>query len=78
MTRESDNLDIASELQDKFNQRGILESQAAMAQQTDPDFDGVNCLDCDADIPATRIALGRMRCVDCQDVLERKSRSYRL
>jgi RNA polymerase-binding transcription factor DksA len=77
VTRESDNLDIASELQDKFNQRGILESQAEMAQQTDPDFDGVHCLDCDAGIPAGRITLGRMRCVDCQDVLERKSRSYR-
>lgn len=42
------------------------------APEHDPEFDGVHCVDedCGVEIPAARLALGKIRCVDCQAVLE--------
>ena len=41
--------------------------------QSHPDFDGLHCVqpDCGAEIPAGRLALGRVRCVECQGLKER-------
>lgn len=35
-------------------------------------WDGETCFDCGCDIPAKRIEMGRVRCVDCQTVAEKK------
>ena len=45
--------------------------------QTHPDFDGEHCVECEDVIPAVRLALGRVRCVACQEQLERDARRYR-
>lgn len=43
--------------------------------QTHPDFDGVHCIDCDIEIPPRRLAItGCIRCVDCQELVELKSK----
>lgn len=34
------------------------------------------CVDCDDDIPAARLALGKIRCVACQDSKEKKEKQY--
>lgn len=75
--READSLDIAADLQQAFNQRGIDEACRAAAQQTDPDFDGSHCIECYAKIPKGRLALGRINCYDCQNSLEKKKRFFR-
>ena len=43
------------------------------APESHPDFDGVHCVeqDCGAEIPEARIVLGKVRCVECQQRLER-------
>jgi len=42
--------------------------------ESHPDFDGVHCVEeaCGVEIPAPRLALGKVRCVDCQQLLERR------
>jgi RNA polymerase-binding transcription factor DksA len=35
-----------------------------------PDFDGSHCVDCDCEIQAPRLLLGKVRCVDCQQMKE--------
>jgi hypothetical protein len=47
----------------------------ALAPQTHPDFDGVHCVDCEIEIPAKRLAWGRVRCTDCESILELKKRT---
>lgn len=48
------------------------DARAAAAPQHHPDFDGLHCIepDCGAEIPAGRLALGKIRCVDCQALRE--------
>jgi RNA polymerase-binding transcription factor DksA len=47
---------------------------AANRVETHPDFDGKHCVDCEIEIPAARLALHKVRCVDCQTLLEKDSR----
>ena len=42
-----------------------------------PDFDGKHCVDCDREIPAARLLLKRVRCVDCQQDLEALAKRQR-
>lgn len=40
--------------------------------ETHPEFDGKHCVDCDTEIPLKRLELHRVRCVDCQSLLEER------
>ena len=40
--------------------------------ESHPDFDGSTCLECGDLIPKERIKLGKIRCVWCQGLLERR------
>jgi len=44
--------------------------------ETHPDFDGLHCVDCDDEIPALRLALRRVRCVHCQELLEEERKRH--
>lgn len=70
--RYSDPLDAASELADEMNSRAIANFRNAAKPETHDDFDGEHCVDCDDDIPRERLAMGRIRCVCCQTILERR------
>ena len=39
-----------------------------------PDFDGTHCVECWDDIPPPRLALKKVRCVECQNDLEIKNK----
>ncbi|VTU31858.1 hypothetical protein H4CHR_02893 [Variovorax sp. PBS-H4] len=74
MAQEADNLDRAADLT-----RALAEAQiAAVRRQVKPEQvqnpDGtwpiVACIECDADL-GQRLALGKIRCVTCQDLRER-------
>jgi hypothetical protein len=73
---DADNLDLAAELQDRFNRRGIAAAQETLRAQTHPDFDGKHCFDCADVIAPQRLASGRMRCTDCESIVERRNRRY--
>lgn len=44
------------------------------APEHHPDFDGEHCVDCDTPIPERRLLLHKVRCVDCQGMLEAQQR----
>ncbi len=71
--RYSDPLDAATELTEELNSRAIANFRNAAKPETHPDFDGEHCIDCEDDIPQVRLAMGRVRCVTCQSILERRA-----
>lgn len=82
MTREQlercpDALEAAADAQDKFNNRGIVLAQDALAPQTDPSFDGKHCIECPSLIPKARRDTGRIRCVICETQREKKAKVFR-
>lgn len=50
--------------QARANHRQCDESQFA-------EWDGVHCWECEEDLPAARVAMGRVRCVPCETLLEK-------
>lgn len=74
--RITEQVDLAAKLQDDFNNRGIARAAAAVAPESDPDFDGKHCLDCPTIIPKARRDLGRIRCVACQTIKEKHQKGY--
>lgn len=48
--------------------------RAAAARERHPEFDGTHCVECEIEIPAARLALGKVRCIDCQTEQERSVR----
>lgn len=40
------------------------------APESHPEFDGLNCVDCAEPIHTARLAMGRVRCTECQSVIE--------
>lgn len=63
-------LELASEREEEARAVAIARAGAQVAE-THPDFDGVHCVRCDEEIPTQRLAMGKVRCTDCQSFLER-------
>ena len=80
MAAEADDLDRAADLTRRLEDAAIEEVRLAAAPQQVQCIDGswpkTEC-DCGETIPAGRLRLGRIRCIDCQDALERGRRGYR-
>jgi hypothetical protein len=46
------------------------------APETDPDFDGVHCIEWAEGIPAARWKLGKIRCIEGQTVIEKQGKFF--
>lgn len=68
----ADDLDRASMLQDLMNEEAYQRVKENNKPETHPDFDGESCLECGDSLPSARLALGRIRCIICQQRLEKK------
>lgn len=68
--------DLASAYERGFIQDALNRHKEKLAPETHPDFDGETCIDCGAEIPALRLSMGRIRCVDCQNKLEKIKKLY--
>lgn len=79
-TEGGDEVDQAGRVERNFIAASLKAQQEAMKPETHPDFDGVNCVeaDCGEPLPELRLKMGRIRCVPCQEKLEklRKIRGY--
>lgn len=74
----------AAFLEEQDRLRGIKQAQLANLPEKDlkfangnlmyPEFDGETCIGCGDDIPEGRLALGKVRCVICQTIRERKAK----
>lgn len=63
-------LDVAAALE--LQQRENAIAKARGKPESDPAFDGQHCIACDDQIPVARLALGKIRCVACQETRERR------
>lgn len=73
-----DVLDRASDLTQELTDSAIAEqrrkARPEQVQNADGSWPVTECVDCDAEIPPGRLALGRIRCVYCQEAVERRGR----
>lgn len=73
----ADESDRATMREIQHNHEALEEARRrAVMIETHPDFDGKHCLECDEDIPAERLAMGKIRCVRCQGIRERAGKRY--
>lgn len=68
--------DIASALELGFIAQALEAHKAKVAPESHPDFDGESCLDCGDTIPEVRLKMGKIRCVYCQEALEKKNKLH--
>lgn len=73
----ADELDRASQLQEHENEQALIRMRAADQPQKHPDFDGVNCLMCDIELPLLRVERGRIRCTVCESAVEHQNKQRR-
>lgn len=77
MTQEADDLDNAAVLTQQLNDAYVASVRRKAAPEQAQNLDGswpVTECECGEDIPLGRIALGKIRCIDCQQALERSRR----
>ena len=73
----ADENDRASALEAAFNENAIQVVRQKAAPETHPDFDGKHCVECGEGIPQVRLTNGRVRCVVCQNILEKRQKLRR-
>ena len=73
---EEKQLELADALVESERERSIARSRSQLQPQTSDNFDGKNCIDCPSEIPQARIQMGRIRCVECQTMIERRSKLF--
>lgn len=76
LDRHADPLDEASALSASITEQAIAEARRTVAKEFHPDFDGESCIDCGDTIPEARLLMGRIRCVRCQTLKERRAAQY--
>lgn len=68
----ADELDRAAVLQDRMNEDALAAAKEKNKPETHPDFDGETCVECGEDMPLVRLQLGRIRCISCQQIREKR------
>jgi RNA polymerase-binding transcription factor DksA len=75
VTREADVLDQASELTQQLTDAFVRNVRGAARPEQVQNADGTwphpICVECEDDIPPARLALGKIRCIHCQEDRER-------
>jgi RNA polymerase-binding transcription factor DksA len=74
--RTADENERATLIEEQFTEAAIEAVREKVQPESHPDFDGAHCVECEELLPAARLALGRVRCVACQEQLEREARRY--
>lgn len=80
MAAEADDLDRASELTQALNEAYVLNAMKKAKPEQVQNPDGtwpVTVCECGDPIPPARLALGRIRCVACQEDLEKDEQRRR-
>lgn len=65
-------LEMAEAQEQMQRDRALHEARQRAAPETHPDFDGKHCIECDAEIPSGRLALKRVKCIECQEATEKR------
>lgn len=72
----ADAADIAASTIETCTAEAERRARGKSGPESDPRFDGKHCVeaDCGLEIPAARLNVGKVRCVDCQTLLEKRAR----
>ena len=70
----ADIFDTAQAFQARLNADAESRARGKSAPESHPEFDGYHCIDCAEGIHPVRLAMGKVRCMECQDFLERRVR----
>lgn len=74
----SDDIDNANELAQRMNDHAVAQAMAnskpEQVQNADGSWPVTECDDCGIDIEPGRVALGKVRCIACQEALEKANR----
>lgn len=73
-TEVYDDGEIASALELGFIAKALEKHKEKLAPETHPDFDGESCIVCGETIPKIRLKMGKIRCVFCQEILEKRNK----
>jgi RNA polymerase-binding transcription factor DksA len=68
----ADHADIAGETIEACQKDALLRQAAKLAPQFDSRFNGKDCIDCDDELPAERLAMQRVRCAPCQEIVDKR------
>ena len=68
----ADHADIAGDIVEVCTAEAEARARGHSRPETHPDFDGSHCVECETEIPAPRLAIGKVRCVFCQRNLEKR------
>lgn len=75
MTKYVEQVDQANQIVEEFTASHIYRIQQRnkpeQVQNPDGSWPHTECIDCDEPIPEGRLALGKVRCIDCQEEKER-------
>lgn len=75
MNKYTEQVDQANQIAEEFTAAHIhrIQSKNKPEQVQNPDgtWPHTECVDCDDEIPQGRLALGKIRCIDCQEIKER-------
>lgn len=68
-------VDQANQIADEFTTAHIhriqQKNKPEQVQNPDGTWPHTECIDCDDEIPQGRLALGKVRCIDCQELKEK-------
>lgn len=70
----SDDFDRSQELQIEANERAVALQRSRPIAESHPDFNGEDCAICEVQMPKERLALGKVLCITCQSIKERKAK----
>lgn len=72
-----DQVDKANQIAEEFTAAHIKRVQEKnkpeQVQNPDGSWPHTECVDCEDEIPEGRLNLGKVRCISCQEIKERKS-----
>ena len=67
----ADTIDDAQAVNELHQQVSLQNFLLANQPERHPGFDGWHCVDCEDEIPAKRLGLGRVRRIECQEYKDR-------
>lgn len=77
---EGDDIDKANVLAQRFTDSSVaaamLKSKPEQVVGVDGQFPIINCVDCGEPIVEGRLMMGKIRCIDCQRILELQRRLH--
>ena len=68
----ADHADVAQGTIETCTAEAERRARGKSTPEVDPEFDGEHCVVCFDEIPFGRLRLGKVRCVFCQGLLERR------